>query len=151
MLKAVIDVNLFISGMISKKGNPAKLLQLWRDRAFIVVISEQMVEELVRVLRYPRIRNKYNLKDEDIELAVGTIRRFAIVLADAIKIDVIKDDPDDNKVLACALAVKADYIVSGDNHLLDLGIFENIPIVTVKDFINNIESGPGPKNRVELA
>ena len=139
MLKAVIDINLFVSGMICKKGNPAKLLQLWRDRAFLVIISEQMVEELERVLRYPHIRNKYNLKDEEINLAVGTIKKFAIVLPDAIKLNVIKDDPDDNKVLACALAVKADYIVSGDSHLLDLGVFENIPIVTVKYFIDNIE------------
>lgn len=140
MLKAVIDINLFVSGMISKKGNPAKLLQLWQDRAFLVVISEQMVEELGRVLRYPHLRNKYNLKDEEIELAVGTIKKFAIVLPDVIKLNVIKTDPDDNKVLACALAVQADYIVSGDSHLLDLGVFENIPIVTVKYFIDHIES-----------
>jgi putative PIN family toxin of toxin-antitoxin system len=139
MLKAVIDINLFVSGVISKKGNPARLLQLWYDRAFLVVISEQMVEELGRVLRYPHIRNKYNLKDEEIEQVVGTIKKFAVVLPDVIKVDVVKDDPDDNKVLACALAVKADYIVSGDRHLLDLGVFEDIPIVTVKDFIDNIE------------
>jgi len=119
MLKAVIDVNLFVSGVISKKGNPARLLELWYDRAFLVVISEQMVEELGKVLRYPRIRNKYNLKDEEIEQVVDTIKKFAVVLPDVIKIDVVKDDPDDNKVLACALAVKADYIVSGDRHLLD--------------------------------
>lgn len=137
MLKAVIDVNLFVSAIISKKGNPAKLLQLWRNRAFLAVISEQMLEELKRVLRYPRIRNKYNLKDEDAAMAVNAIRKFAVVLPDRLKIEVIKDDPDDNKVLACALEAKADYIVSGDNHLLDLGVFENIPIVTVKDFIDN--------------
>ncbi len=145
MLKAVIDANIFVSAMISKKGNPAKLLQLWRDRVFIAIISEQMVEELIRVLRYPRIRNKYNLEDEEIEIAVGAIRTFAIVLADTIELDIIKDDPDDNKVLACAMAAKADYIVSGDRHLLDLGVFENIPIVSVKDFISNIESGPSLK------
>ena len=137
MLKAVIDVNLFVSAVISKKGNPAKLLQLWRGRAFLVVISEQMIEELERVLRYPRVRTKYNLKDEDIGLAVGLIKKFAIVLPDLIKLNVIKEDHDDNKVLACALAAQADYIVSGDNHLLDLGVFENIPIVTVKGFIAN--------------
>ena len=139
MLKVVIDINLFVSGLISKKGNPAKLLQLWHDRAFLLVISQAMVKEIERVLQYPRIRNKYNLKDQDLEQAVGTIKKFAVVLPDAIELDVVKDDPDDNKVLACALAVQADYIVSGDSHLLKLGVFENIPIVTVKDFIDNIE------------
>ncbi|MFH1777037.1 MAG: putative toxin-antitoxin system toxin component, PIN family [Candidatus Omnitrophota bacterium] len=136
----VIDINLFVSDVISKKGNPARLLALWYDRAFLVVISEQMVEEFARVLQYPHIRNKYNLKDEEIEQAVDAIKKFAIVLPDVIELDVLKDDPDDNKVLVCALAVKADYIVSGDSHLLDLGVFEDIPIVTVKDFIDNIET-----------
>lgn len=139
MRKVVIDINLFVSGTISKKGNPARLLQLWYDRAFLVVISEQMVEEFGRVLRYSRIRNKYNFKNEEIEQAVGVIKKFAVVLSDTIELDVVKDDPDDNKVLACALAVKADYIVSGDNHLLNLGVFEGIPIVTAKDFTDNIE------------
>lgn len=139
MLKVVIDINLFVSGVISKKGNPARLLQLWHNRAFLVIISEQMVEDLGRVLRYPRLKNKYNLQNEEIEQAVSAIKKFAVMLPNTIELDVIKDDPDDNKVLACALAVKADYIVSGDSHLLDLGIFKDIPIVTVKDFIDNIE------------
>ena len=138
MLKAVIDINLFVSGLISKKGNPAKLLQLWHDHAFLLVISQAMVKEIERVLQYPRIRNKYNLKDQDLEQAVGTIKKFAVVLPDAIGLDVVKDDPDDNKVLACALAAQADYIVSGDGHLLKLGVFENIPIVTAKDFLDSI-------------
>jgi putative PIN family toxin of toxin-antitoxin system len=140
VLKVVIDINLFVSGLISKKGNPAKLLQLWHDHAFLLVISEQMVKEIERVLQYPRIRNKYNLKDEEIEQAVGTIKKFAVVLPDAIELGVVKDDPDDNKVLACALAAQADYIVSGDGHLLKLGVFENTPIVTTKDFLGSIES-----------
>ncbi|MBU0694378.1 MAG: putative toxin-antitoxin system toxin component, PIN family [Candidatus Omnitrophica bacterium] len=139
MLKVVIDINLFVSGVISKRGNPAKLLQLWRDRAFLVVISEQMVEEFGRVLRYSRIRNKYNLQDEEIEQTVGAIKKISVVVPDVIKLDVVKNDPDDNKVLACALAVKADYIISGDRHLLNLGVFKDIPAVTVKDFIDNIE------------
>lgn len=138
MLKAVIDINLFVSGVISKRGNPARLLELWHDRAFLVVISEQMAEEIARVLRYPHIKNKYNLKDEEIEQAAGTIKKFAVVVPDVIKVEVVKDDPDDNKVLACALLVKADYIISGDSHLLDLGVFENIPIITVKDFIDKV-------------
>ena len=139
MFKAVIDTNLFVSALISKKGSPARLLQLWRERAFLVIISEQMLKEIQRVLQYPRIKNKYNLKDEQIAQAVDTIKKFAIILPDIISLDVVKEDPDDNKVLGCALAVKADYIVSGDKVLLTLGGFEDIPIVAVKDFLDIIE------------
>lgn len=139
MFKVVIDANLFVSALISKKGNPARLLQLWSEWAFLVIISEQMLKEMQRVLQYPRIKNKYNLKDEQIAQAVDTIKKFAIILPDVIILDVVKEDPDDNKVLACALAAKADYIVSGDKALLSLGGFEDIPIVAVKDFLDIIE------------
>ena len=135
MLKAVIDINLFVSGMISKKGNPAKLLQLWHDRAFLVVISEQMVEELGRVLRYPHLRNKYNLKDEEIELAVDTIKKFAIVLPDVIKLNVIKNDPDDNKVIECAIESSSDYILTYDRHLLKLKEYKGIKILKPEEIL----------------
>lgn len=141
VLKVVIDVNLFVSGVISKKGNPARLLELWRNSAFLAIISEQMLKDIKRALHYPHIKNKYSLKDEEIEQAVDTIEKFAIVVPDVINLDVIKEDPDDNKVLACALVAKADCIVSGDKrHLLKLGIFKDIPIITVKDFLDSIES-----------
>ena len=74
MLKAVIDVNLFVSAVISKKRQPREIITAMARPRFLVVISEQMIEELERVLRYPRVRTKYNLKDEDIGLAVGAIK-----------------------------------------------------------------------------
>jgi len=140
VFKVVIDINLFVSGVINKSGNPARLLQLWRDNTFLLIISEQMLEDIKRVLHYPRIKNKYNLKDKEIKQTVDTIKKFAIVFPDLIDLDVIKEDPDDNKVLACAIAAKADRIVSGDRHLLKLGVFGNIPILTAKDFLDSIES-----------
>lgn len=138
VFKAVIDINLFVSSVINKNGTPAKLLQAWRDNAFLLIISEQMLEDVKRVLQYPQIKNKYNLKDDEIKQVVDTIKNFAIVFPDVIELDVIKEDPDDNKVLACALGAKADCIVSGDRHLLKLGVFGDIPIVTAKDFLDNI-------------
>ena len=138
VLKAVIDTNLFVSSIINKNGVPAKLLQAWRDHVFLLILSDQILEEIRRVLRYPHIKNKYNLKDNTISKVIDTIEKFAVVLHDVDEIDVINDDPDDNKVLACAVTAEADCIVSGDNHLLKLGAFEDIPILTAKDFLKSI-------------
>ena len=139
MLKTVIDTNLFVSSIINKSGIPAKLLQAWQDHDFLLIISDQMLEEMRRVLQYPHIKNKYNLKDDDIAKVIDTIERFAVVLHDVGGVDVISEDPDDNKVLACAIAAEADFIVSGDKHLLKLGKFEDIPIMTAKGFLKKME------------
>jgi hypothetical protein len=139
VLKAVVDVNLVVSGIISKEGSPAKLLLAWRNNDFLLIISEGMLEETKKVLQYPRIKNKYNLNVQDISQAIGAIERFAFVLPDRIKVDIIKDDPDDNKVIACALAANADYIVSGDRHLLELSAVKGISIVTAKEFLALLE------------
>lgn len=140
MLKTVIDTNLFVSSIINKSGIPAKLLQAWRDHDFLLIVSDQMLEEMGRVLQYPHIKNNYNLKDDDIAKVIDTIERLAVVLDDVEEVDVISKDPDDNKVLACAIAAEADCIVSGDKHLLKLGKFEDIPIMTAKDFLKKMES-----------
>jgi len=140
VFKVVIDTNIFVSSLIKKDSVPARLIQLWRENAFLIIISVQILEEIKRVLQYPHIKNKYKLTDEEITLAVATIEKDAIVLVDVLELDVIKEDPDDNKVLACALEVRADYIISGDKHLLALEQYENIPIVRVQEYLNILES-----------
>jgi putative PIN family toxin of toxin-antitoxin system len=140
VLKAVIDINLFVSSIINKRGTPARLFQAWRDRAFILILSEGMLEDIGRVLQYSRIKYKYHLHDSEINQALDIIKKFAIVLPDLLDLHVITQDPDDNKVLACAVSAEAHYIVSGDDHLLHLQEYKNISIVTAKDFLDIIES-----------
>lgn len=140
MFKVVIDTNVFVSSIIKKDSVPARLIQLWRENAFVVITSEQMVDEIREVLQYPHIKNKYKLQHEDINAVITAIEKDAVVLTDVFELEVIKDDPDDNKVLACALEVRADYIISGDKHLLTLKEYKNIPIVKAKEYLNILES-----------
>jgi len=74
-----------------------------------------------------------------LQLIAALIFRKAIVAEDNFKTDRIVDDPTDNKFLACALEVNADYIVSGDNHLLLLKHFHGIQIVDTASFIKKIK------------
>jgi len=135
MLKVVIDTNQFVSSLISKQGKPAQLVDLWRQQHFILVTSPEIIVEIKKVLEYPHIIQKYKLNKEDIQSLLILIEHEAVIVPGLPVINVIKDDPDDNKFLACALAAQAEYIVTGDQHLLSLGRYESILIVTVKDFL----------------
>lgn len=135
MLKVVLDTNLFISGLINSLGPPAQLLKAWRKYAYILITSNEILEEIERVLNYSHIVKKYHLSKEVIESNINLIKQEAIVLFDTVKLSVIKSDPDDNKILACALEAKAQYIISGDDHLLSLGQYHDIKIVTAREFL----------------
>jgi putative PIN family toxin of toxin-antitoxin system len=137
MLKVVVDTNQFVSALINKKGQPARLLDLWRQQHFILVTCPEIIAEIKEVLEYPRIRKKYKLNKTDIQSLLHLIEHEAVVLPSSPTVHIIKEDIDDNKFLACALAAKAEYIVTGDQHLLSLGRYESISIVTVKDFLFN--------------
>ncbi len=139
MLKVVIDTNQFISSILTKHGPSAQLLQAWREHAYILVTSLEIVKEIRRVFQYPHITQKYHLQQDDIESLINLIEHEAVILSDSIKLDVIKDDPEDNKILACALEADAQYIVSGDRHLLILQHYKNIAIVRVTDFLKIID------------
>ena len=135
MLKVVIDTNQFVSSLISKQGKSARLVDLWRQQHFILVTSPEIIAEIKKVLEYPHITQKYKLNKADIQSLLILIEHEAVIVPNSPVVNVIKDDPDDNKFLACALAAQAEYIVSGDQHLLSLGRYGSILIVTVKDFL----------------
>jgi putative PIN family toxin of toxin-antitoxin system len=135
MLKAVIDTNQFVSALISKQGPSALLMDRWRQQKFILVTSPEIITEIKRVLEYPHIVKKYKLSKSDIQSLLILVEHEAVVIPKPPIVHIIKDDPDDDKFLACAMAAKAEYIVSGDQHLLNLGSYMSISIVTVRDFL----------------
>ena len=136
MLKAVLDTNLFISALLTTKGNPAKILNRWKAGFFDLVISLPILKEIERVILYPKIRKRLNLMDVEMNEFLLGLAQFSIVVSGEAKADVIKEDPTDNKYLACAQEGEADYIVTGDQHLLKLQNYKGIRIVTPKVFLN---------------
>ncbi|MXV78037.1 putative toxin-antitoxin system toxin component, PIN family, partial [Candidatus Poribacteria bacterium] len=123
--------------IIRPDGNPAQILQFWRVGAIELAISPAMLDEFQRVVRRPRIQQKYNLSDDDIDEYVEMLREFAIVVSGSITVNAVPDDPDDNIIIACAIEAEADVIISGDRHLLTLGSYQEIPIVKASDFLAN--------------
>lgn len=139
MLKVVLDTNQFISGLIQPKGPSAQLFHAWRKSFYILITCREIIREFEQAIQYPHIIKKYKLPKKEIESTINLIQNESVVLHDIPDINVIKEDPDDNMVLACALEAKAQYIVSGDKHLLDLGKYQDTKIITARDFLKILD------------
>ncbi len=139
-IRAVLDTNLFVSGLFSSYGSVAKLQQLWVSAAFELVVSEEILQEIGETLQKPYIQKQLHFKPEEIDGIIELIREKAfIVTTDRYQTDKITDDPDDNKFLGCALEAEAYYVVSGDNHLLSLKHYQGIQIVDAGTFVRKME------------
>ena len=135
MIRVVLDANVFVSALISSAGPPARVLQQWEEERFAVVISEAILQELDRVLHYPRLYQKYKLSEERISRFLGLLRTQCVLVEPTIKLSVIKRDPTDDRYLECAIAGEAEIIVSGDDHLLGLATHKDIQILSPAGFL----------------
>ena len=136
MLKAVLDTSILVSAFLKHEGVNAKVLLEGKNQ-YELYLSEDILEETSRVLlTYERIRKKYHYTDDEVLDYIETLRVVASEVVKKLpKIKVIERDPKDDPVLACALKVKADFIVSKDDHLKDLKEYRGIKIVSSQDFL----------------
>lgn len=140
MLRAVLDTNVIVSGVISKKGAPFLVLQAWYETRFVVIISKRIIREVQRVLSEPRLKNAFHIADERIARLGRTLRQDAILVPGTADVHgAIPEDSSDEMFLAAALDGRADFIISGDTHLLSLRKFEDIAIFTPRQFLDRLE------------
>jgi putative PIN family toxin of toxin-antitoxin system len=138
MTKVVLDANIFVSAIIVPKGNSAQIFELAKRDKIKLIISQPILEEVRRVLFYPHIQKRHKSSPEIVERKLKKMIQFALFLKPKLKINAVKDDPDDNKYLECAVEGKADYIISGDKHLKKLKEFQGIKIVEPATFLKLI-------------
>jgi len=142
MLRVVFDTNVIVSGVLSRKGAPAEMLNAWRNRRFLLLSSPAIVAEVRAVLQYPHIRKKYPLVAEEIDEVIALLEHDAVLVPGISNVtDSIQKDPKDEIILACALDGQADLIVSGDHHLLDMSVYRDIPIITARQFLEQLKPG----------
>ncbi len=137
-IRAVVDTNLFISGIFGKDSPAGRLQDLWINQKFELATSLEIMKEVSQVLCYPKIRQGFHPRDEILKRFFRLVFRKAIMTKDTYTTDRITDDPSDNKFLACALESGADFIISGDRHLRNLKQFHGIKIVDAKTFVEMI-------------
>jgi putative PIN family toxin of toxin-antitoxin system len=135
-MRVVLDTNIIISAYLVLRGAPARILEAFRRRNFQLILSPALLAEYERVLTRPDVQRRHGASAEEIASDLAAIRSLATVVNPTEVPAVIAADPNDDMVLACALAGKADYIVSGDPHLLDLGEYEGIRIVSPAAFVS---------------
>ena len=136
MMRLVIDTNVFVSALISTWNIPALLLNE-AGKKYTLFTSKEILGEVEDVIS----RKKFGFTEQKISSAMEAILSFSEIINPGIKVDVIKSDPDDNKILECAIACNAQYIVSGDSHLLGLREYGTIKIINPKtalELLNNL-------------
>ena len=119
-------------------GKPAEIIKSAEAQNVSVFLSEEIVAEITQVLTYPKMKNVYKtlgLQSEDLIKAVLKIAKFVKV---AKKLNVVEEHSEDDKFIECAQSANADYIISGDKHLLKVACYKKTQIVSVREFIQNI-------------
>lgn len=130
----VVDTNVVGSGLMSPGGTPDRVLRAGLAGAFGLVTSAPLLTELAVVLSRPRIRKRTKFTSLQEEAFVESLASLATIVVPTERLAVTVD-PDDNRVLEAAVAADADFIVSGDADLLELGSFRGIQIVTPAAFV----------------
>ncbi|MEW5985837.1 MAG: putative toxin-antitoxin system toxin component, PIN family [Chloroflexota bacterium] len=135
-MRVVLDTNVVTSAFLSRHGAPAKVFAIWEQGGFELVVSEAILAEYERVFHYQHLVSRHGMSDEEIAQVIGRLRKIALFVEIEQPLAVIRQDPDDDKFVECAVAGSADYIVSGDTHLLTLGEYEDIQVLPPAAFLS---------------
>ena len=130
MDRATADSNIWVSGL-NWYGKPHELLNLARDGTIELAISDAILDEFSRILH-----DKLEWSDDRLNSMRAEVATFTKRVSSTETLDVVKADPDDNRILECAVAAGSDVVVTGDAHLLQLGAYRGIKIMKVADFLS---------------
>ncbi len=137
--RLVVDTNVIVSGLMTTGTPPAQILDAVKSKKVVLLVSDDVVIEYLRVLEYPHIRKYKKITDEVIRDLTS------LFIAEAERVEVLElvqksKDPDDDKFLSLALAGKAAFLVTGDKgDLLSLKKIGDIPILTARDVVEKLK------------
>ena len=128
-MRVILDTNVFVSGIFWEGNFCSQIIDKWKNKKFELVSSTDILEEFVETLRNFKIQ----MSDEMIEEWRNLIIESSVIINPKIKLNVIKEDPDDNKFLEAGISGNADLIISQDKHLLKLKEYQGIKIVSPEE------------------
>jgi len=131
-MRVVLDTNIFVSGIFWEGNFCSQIIKEWRDKKLELISSVEILGELVKTLRDFKIQ----MPDEMVEEWRTLIIKNSIIVEPTIKLNVIKEDSDDNKFLEAGIIGKADLIISQDKHLLKLNEYRGIKIVNPQEALS---------------
>ena len=135
MTRVVVDTNVFVSSFFG--GNPRKIVDLWKSGQVTICLSKPIIDEYVEVFQRLGLQNERELGELLNLFARGLHVLFS---ANTPELHLVKEDPDDDKFIECAVALKADFVISGDKNLIAIQDYMSIRIVTPKEFLDTFLS-----------
>lgn len=128
-MRVVIDTNVFVSSFFG--GNPRKIIDLWKRGQVTLCLSGAVLDEYLEVLR------RFALPEGDLESLLSLFAKGVHILftTKVPSLRVVKQDPDDDKFVACAVALNAEAVITGDRALRAVGRYQEITIVTPEQFL----------------
>jgi putative PIN family toxin of toxin-antitoxin system len=137
-MRVVLDTNVIISSLLFG-GVPREVFQECVRGEPRLLTSDALLTELAGVLGRPR----FGLSADAVRAMVGEVVSAAETVTTTTEVTAIAEAPPDNAVLACAVDGSADHVVSGDGHLLELGVYQNIPILTARKYFDTVPKAEG--------
>jgi putative PIN family toxin of toxin-antitoxin system len=131
MLRVVVDTNVYISA-IFWGGKPRHVIDLGRDGKIQIFTSEDIEQEIL-----DKLMTKFGLNSDEAGRVMADFSTFTKPIRVSRRIHVVKDDPDDDKFIECAVECNAEFIISGDNHLLNMEKYEGIDIISAATFLKS--------------
>ncbi len=136
--KVVLDTNIIVSAALAREGSPAKIFEMLISDKIQNFTTKEISEEIEEVLNRKEISTR--VSEEFCEFLLAVYKQKSILVQPTSFPKIVSEDPDDDKFVHCAIAAKADYIVSGDSHLLNIKRFENILILSPKEVLQEVEN-----------
>jgi putative PIN family toxin of toxin-antitoxin system len=129
LLRVVLDTNIYIAALSHPRERNAKLWTGARERRYQLLVSVPIIREVADVLR-----RDFAWAESDLQQRIRVVAQVPEIVITKRTLDLVPADPDDNRILECAIDGRADLIVTNDHHLLDLKSCLDIPIIAGPDF-----------------
>jgi len=137
-LKVVLDTNVLVSALLRRNSIPHRIFEAAENQVFLLCISPGIIKEVEAVISRPTLVKRTQMNERERTVFLNTLKEVSVLIEPSKELPPLAADPDDTKFLECALEGQVDYIVSGDNHLLQLGIYEGIKILSPRDFVESV-------------
>lgn len=140
MIRAVIDANVLVPGLIGSKTDPGRIVDAWNVGRFEVIASDHLIGEVARTLEKAYFRDRYPLFLR--QRTVSILRRQAVLVQITVQVHGIAAHEEDDLVLTTAVSGRANVLVTGDRQLLKLGTYEGVEILNPRAFLGLLQSDP---------
>jgi uncharacterized protein len=141
LYRIVPDTNIIMAQLLNRHSGSSRIMHMWREGECELGMSRQLLAEVRCIIGKPYMQRQCNVPAEDIEQLLHQLRYNSVYVDVIPHVDVVKDDPSDNVLLATAAATNSDFVISNDRHLLMVWGYENVEVLRPAEFIRRASGG----------